>query len=291
MVIKIKFRGVRGSYPVAGEEFARYGWASTCCEVLVDKRLLIFDAGSGIIPLGQELLQHKIPACSLYYTHFHVDHCFGMNFFQPLFRKNTEIAIIGPVQGKGSLKRNLEFITDELIHPVGIAEFPCKKHFVDIRGGEILGYKPGEVAPEVITPEQLGQDRLVVKTLFNAAHSQLGVINYRVEHAGRAFVFATDIEGDPSLGYNKALAEFAAGADLLAMDGQYSETEYVSRQGWGHSTFAMACRTAAEAGVGKLAIIHHDPAHDDEFLDRVEAELQNASCPVILAREGGVEEL
>ena len=104
-IINIKFRGVRGSRAVAGASFKRFGCASTCCELQVAGRRLIFDAGSGIIPLGNEILKSKNKAFSLFFTHFHHDHFYGMNYFKPLYDKNCEAVFIGSTYGKGSLKK------------------------------------------------------------------------------------------------------------------------------------------------------------------------------------------
>ncbi len=247
---------------------------------------MIFDAGSGIVPLGREILKSGNKELSLLFTHFHLDHICGMNYFKPLYDKNSEVVFIGSIYGKGSLKKNMEYITDKLVHPVSIKSFPCKKHFVDVTGGETLLYKKGKARPYLKRSTKSIDNELLVKTLFNKSHSQLGVMNYRIEYNGKVFVFATDIECDSVIGYNKELAEFSCGADLLAMDGQYTDEEYSKRIGWGHSTYKMACRTAVEAGVKKLMIIHHDPEHDDKVLSKISREVKGILKYASLAREG-----
>ncbi len=286
--INIIFRGVRGSYPVAGALFRRYGSESTCCEVRVGGRLLVFDAGSGIISLSKQMCDNKESELSLFFTHFHIDHCFGMNYFVPFHLKSTEVAFVGPVYGKGSLKQNLEHITDVLVHPVSIAELPCKKHYIDVKGEEVFVYREGRARPYLRKSGKTTEEEVVVRTLHNKQHSQLGVINYRVEHRGKAFVFATDVECDRESGYNKELAEFSAGADLLAMDGQYTSEEYETRVGWGHSAYDMTCRTAEVAKVKKLVIIHHDPSHDDKAMHDIATNAKGMYASTIVAREGGV---
>ena len=277
---------MRGSYAVSGEDFQRYGCNSTCCEIRVGGRILIFDAGSGIIRLGQDMLAAGDNSFSLYFTHFHVDHCYGMNYFLPLYHRSSTAVFAGPVFGRGSLKSNLEYITDELVHPVSVNMLPCRKYFVDIQGGETLGYREGEIQPQLLEAGAKTVGEVIVRTLHNPAHSQLGVINYRVEYEGKAVVFATDVECDPAVGYDRALAEFARGADLLLLDGQYTDQEYEQKKGWGHSTCRMACYTALVAGVQRLLLIHHDPFHDDEFLDNLGVEAETYFSEVSLAREG-----
>ena len=53
---KIKFRGVRGSYPVANRDFLQYGGNTSCVEVNVNGHLIILDAGTGLINVGNELM-------------------------------------------------------------------------------------------------------------------------------------------------------------------------------------------------------------------------------------------
>ncbi len=276
---------------MAGSEFRRYGHASSCYQVTAGDRELIFDAGLGIIPAGRELLKSPVPELSLYFTHFHIDHCLGLNYLLPLYRPEFTVSFIGPVFGKGTLKKNLEYITDELLNPVGLTMFPCRKNFIDLQGSEVLGYCGGKSRPYRRRQGFTARDQVVVRTLHNPAHSQLGVINYRVEFGGKTLVLATDVEGDTELGYSPAVADFAAGADLLLLDGQYTAAEYAPRRGWGHSTFEMACRTAEFAGVKQLVVIHHDPGHTDKQLAAMEREARAIFRNTVFAREGMALEL
>ncbi len=247
---------------------------------------MVFDAGLGIIPAGRELLKTEVHELSLFFTHFHLDHCLGLNYLLPLYRPEFTVSFIGPAFGKGSLRKNLEFITDELVNPVGLKLFPCRKNYIDLQGSEVLVYCDGKVRPYRRRRGFAARDRVVVRTMHNLRHSQLGVINYRVEFGGKALVLATDVEGDAELGYSPEVADFAAGADLLLLDGQFTAGEYASRQGWGHSTFEMACRTAERAGVKQLAVIHHDPGHTDKMLAAMEREARVIFRNTFFAREG-----
>ena len=284
--INICFRGVRGSYPVLSSSHRRYGGEGSCCEVEVAGRRIIFDAGSGIIRLGKELVNDKLSSsATICFSHFHNDHYMGLNYFIPLYMKNYHITFLGPVYGKGSLRDNLEYITDVLVHPVKIIDTPCCKDYLDITGGETYVYREGRNRPYLRKSGNTKADEVVIRTLYNKKHSQLGVINYRIEYQGKVFVFATDVEANLQLGYDKELAEFAAGADLLAMDGQYTLEDYKTRMGWGHSTYIMSCKTAEIAGVKKLAIIHHDPDHDDKIMSEIAKKSKVLFKNTVVARE------
>ena len=52
----VRFRGVRGSYPVPGEATSRVGGNTACVEVWAGGHLIIIDAGTGIIGLGKECM-------------------------------------------------------------------------------------------------------------------------------------------------------------------------------------------------------------------------------------------
>ena len=54
----------------------------------------------------------------------------------------------------------------------------------------------------------------------------------------------------------------------------------------GHSSFDQAMQVAEMAGVKRLALTHHDPDHDDEFLERIENCVKNGSPTRCLLREG-----
>jgi len=61
-----------------------------------------------------------------------------------------------------------------------------------------------------------------------------------------------------------------AGAGLVIHDAQYTPEEYLSKKNWGHSTYEYAVGLAAAAGVRQLALTHHDPTHDDAFVEAIE---------------------
>ena len=105
---RIKFRGVRGSYPVPREDFLKYGGNTSCIEVNVGGHLIILDAGTGLISLGNELMQKYIESgttlsdrtpirCSILLSHIHLDHIQGFPFFRPSHLASTRMALLGGV--------------------------------------------------------------------------------------------------------------------------------------------------------------------------------------------------
>src|SRR5262249_28260876 len=112
------------------------------------------------------------------------------------------------------------------------------------------------------------------------------VYGFRIEHGGRAIVYATDTEHFACV--DPTLAKLARGADILIYDAQYTPAEYPSRVGWGHSTWQAGVELARAAGVGRLVLFHHDPARTDAQLAALEADA-NAALPGTIAAREGVE--
>jgi ribonuclease BN (tRNA processing enzyme) len=88
-------------------------------------------------------------------------------------------------------------------------------------------------------------------------------------------------------GIDQDIVEFARNADLLIHDGQYTRQEYENKfKGWGHSSWEHAVEVAIKANVKRLIITHHDPDHNDAFLDDLEKECQKILPNALFAKEG-----
>ncbi len=277
-----------------GEQTLRYGGNTTCHEVLAGTRQLIFDAGTGIIGLGIEMAEshmatHAPIRTSLFFSHAHHDHTYGFLYFKPVYLPSTQLAIVGPKTYAGSMEDLLRALLTDPFHPVQLDEMGMTHTLTDVYGGEVLCFKDGEDAMTVLeNGEETSPEDVVVRVCANCNHTKLGVLHYRVEYAGKSYVFATDVEGTED--GEETLATFAEGADLLAHDAQYTDKDYYEgpppRRGWGHSTYRMACATARRAGVKRLAIIHHEPERSDTCLDALADELQEMFPGAFMAKEG-----
>lgn len=286
--ITIVFRGVRGSHPMPGPSTIRFGGNTTSQELRVGGRLLVFDAGTGIISLGDDLIREGGKRhIAVFFSHNHHDHTDGILYFKPAYDASTTMHIFGPVDRPGSILDALENLSSPAAHPVPLTRMGMHFNCAVLGDGDVVRWAAGDDAPAIVGPgTALSPDDVVVKVMKNNLHPLEGVLNFRLEYAGRSYVYATDVEGDEEHG-DPRLAQFAKGADLMSHDGQYTSEEYQSsKRGWGHSTIAMAIRTARMAGVKRLAIIHHEPAHSDDQLEAMESKVQ-ADCPeIFLAREG-----
>ncbi len=284
--IHIVFRGVRGSHPMPGPTTLRFGGNTSCQEVRIGGRLIVLDAGTGIISLGVDLAG-KPQNMAIFFSHNHHDHIGGILYFRPAYSPKTTLHIFGPADNPGTILDALEDISSPAAHPVQLARMGMNYSCTVLDGGEVVVWAKDAGAPHLARPDEaIPPDAVVVWVFKNPLHPIVGVLNFRLEYNGKSYVYASDVEGDEENG-DPALAEFAKGADLLAHDGQYTSDEYSAfHKGWGHSTVKMAVKTAKLAGITRLAIIHHEPMHSDAKLEEMEREAQGLFPGLFFAREG-----
>jgi len=274
-MLNVTFWGVRGSVPVSGAEFARYGGATTCLEISIDGAgdgtpdRVIIDCGTGVTELGKRW-GDRAPRALILQTHFHWDHIQGFPFFAPLFNPRGEFAL-------WSVEREGCGLRDVLVSQMTRPTFPI--------GIDIL---PAALTFDALPPQgarQLGD--LTVR--WAEVHHPSGCTAFRLDHRGASVVFSGDVEVQQ--GGRDALVTLARGADLLVMDAQYLPEEYPHRRGFGHSTPQDAVDVARAAGVRHLVMTHHDPTHTDDVLDRKLASarrIAGATLTVHNAREQGL---
>jgi phosphoribosyl 1,2-cyclic phosphodiesterase len=293
----LRFWGVRGSYPVSHRGALKYGGNTSCVEVVAGKHQIIFDAGTGIIGLGKELVKNNQDPLSLnlFLSHTHHDHLSGFYFFDPLFDKRNRINIFGPGSGKRSLAETLRVAMAPALFPVGLDGVEAKKSIWSLVGGECIELRDNRQAPRITKSVGLRDNhtaQAIILTHSSPAHPN-GVILYRVFFQGRSVVYATDLEEAPG-GYPDVI-EFARDADVLIHDAQYLESEYASaanpRKGWGHSTVESATEVAKKAGIKRLVLFHHEPTHDDRCIDEILKLARRRFPGTTVAAEGTVMSL
>ncbi|NMG08622.1 MBL fold metallo-hydrolase [Brasilonema sp. UFV-L1] len=269
----VHFWGVRGSIPCPGPHTVRYGGNTPCIEMQVGGKRLIFDGGTGLHVLGQSLLPHLPIEAYIFFTHSHWDHMQGFPFFYPGFVKGNTFHIYGAIAPDGSTIE--QRLNDQMLHP----NFPVP---LQIMQANLDFY-------DVISGQAIQIDDINIETApLNHPGEAIG---YRVNWRGGAVAYITDTEH-----YSDRLDEnvlwLVRNADILIYDSTYTDEEYYSpikpKIGWGHSTWQEAVKVARSANVKTLVIFHHDPSHDDDFLDRVGQEVAQKFPNAIMAREGMV---
>jgi len=272
--LRIKFWGVRGSYPAPGAGTVKYGGNTSCVEIRVGERTIILDAGTGIIPLGRELARRRALDTVLLFSHLHHDHTQGFPFFVPAYLPNAKLHIFGPDGTHESLKNVLEHNQSSETFPVSLREMASRKEIQSVRESQVIVWNEAGVRVTE-SAVRLSDDAVVIRIHKSYAHPG-GVYVYRITWRGKSVVYATDTEG--YVGTDRRLAQFAKNTDVLIHDAQYLETHYQGqlagvpvRQGYGHSTVTMACEVAFASEAGQLILFHHDPSYSDAVVAGMEA--------------------
>ena len=281
----LKFWGVRGSYPVAQREMLGVGGNTASVEIATPYARILFDAGTGIIPLGQEIMRHAQTPLVLLLSHWHHDHLQGLPFFAPLFRPNTSLTIAAPAHDENDLAEKLRNVMSPPQFPVEWNATRAAKTLLPLPQNTTLYLDTNGALS--LTPRG---HSLTVRVFHSSAHPN-GSTLYRVEYRGVAIVYATDVESDAS--HASAIVEFARGATLLIHDAQYQRAHYlgqppfaISTHGFGHSTNEMAAAIARAAHVKQLVLFHHDPNYSDDTIARIQTQTRALFGKTIAAREG-----
>ena len=267
--MRVRFWGTRGSIATPGPGTNHYGGNTSCVELTTaNGDLLIFDCGTGARPLGAALMAQgkKGISANILLGHTHWDHIQGFPFFTPAFVKGNSIAIYGPEGSRGPLHGVLAGQMEYTYFPMDLTQLPASITYHDLTEGI----------------HTIGGARVATQFLNHPAMT----VGYRVEADGVAMVYLVDHEpfsdtlwragAEPgSIGSilhdgDRRHANFMADADLVIHDAQYTPEEYASKKTWGHSPYDYVVQIAAAAGVRRLALTHHDPGHDDDFILDIE---------------------
>lgn len=247
----IKCWGSRGSIPVSGKEYNKYGGDTTCIEIRTESGdIIIVDAGTGIRKLGNTLIEEGRRKFNLLFTHAHWDHLIGFPSFKPLFMDGTELIVYRCPFPDDYIEKMLATVMNPPNFPVRYSDLRASIQYIDS-------------CPETF---QIGS--VTVESIL-LSHPDSGC-GYKFTENGNTFVFLTDNE----LGFNhpgglpvEAYIEFCKGADLLLHDAEYTRSEYQTRVGWGHSVYTDVVDLAIEAGVRQLGLFHINSERTDYQMD------------------------
>lgn len=266
----LQFWGCRGTIPVPGPETVKFGGNTSCVSLsFPDQHIFIFDAGTGIKQLANQLVgsgRKKITG-TIFISHPHWDHINFVPFFTPLFMPGNQFTFVGsPVQGLG-IEQLVGNQMGGVHFPITAREFGAQVLYKDIGEGEF------DIGPAK------------VKTMLLCHPGNC--LGYAVYYGGKKICYVTDNELFPedsdmySANYLSRLIAFVQDADVLITDSTYFDEEYATKVGWGHSGISSVCDFAHRAKVKNLYLFHHDPDQNDEALQR-----KLGLCEQILATLG-----
>lgn len=262
----IRFWGTRGSIPVSGRPYARFGGDTTCFEIVIAGRRIIVDAGSGLRRLGRAMMAAGEGDATILFSHLHLDHVIGLTAFPPLWRMPGTTTMHLPAPAEADPAAQLSALFGEPFFPVSFDQAPGRV--------SLLRFLPGE------PPAIAGLD--LATTPLQPAN---GAAGFRFRHADRTLVILTDYEhgaDDP----DAKLVTFCEGADLLVYDAMWDEAiDYSPHRGWGHSTWQAGLRLLKAAAAKRLACVHHSPSLSDRALEVREAKLRERQADSFYARQ------
>lgn len=252
------------------------GGNTTCVEITVNNTCLIFDMGTGIRQLGDEILKNfdknKSYEFHIFISHTHWDHLQGFPFFGPAYRPNVKLNFYSP---QPDIKGRLEYQHDFRFFPVSMEQMASQKIYHQLE------------AEETVTINDI-----LIKNI--ELHHPGKNYAYRIEYGGKSFVYATDAEyNNQSKEKIDRYIDFYKDADILYFDAHYSFDEEIEKIDWGHSSAIFGIELAIRANVKNLYLTHHAPEKDDFEIYRLlekALEYQHLTYPgsnlkVELARE------
>ena len=262
--MKITFWGSRGSIPVSGRQYLKYGGDTACVEIRTQNdEIIIIDAGTGIKNLGNKLIAEKRKKAHIFFTHAHWDHLIGFPFFKPIYLKDFTLDILGCKYSQDSIRAMLSNVMDPPLFPVNLGEL---KSTIVYNGGCV----------DTITIDSVTVDPI----FLNHPNNGMG---YRLTENGKSFVFLTDNEIGIRSGTGRELAhvhesgrtyreyvDFSRNAGLFVHDAEYTPEEYYhGRISWGHSSYLDALELAIDAGVKHFGLYHHNQDRTDDEIDDI----------------------
>ncbi|MDY7100248.1 MAG: MBL fold metallo-hydrolase [Actinomycetota bacterium] len=250
--MRVTFYGVRGSTPCPCDANARYGGNTSCVLVEVDDTSppILLDLGTGLRRFGETIGRDEAFRGVAFLSHLHWDHLQGLPFFGPVLRPTGSLDIHGPNPGRGlSLAEAVDRGIQPPLFPVRLADFQGEIRFHELTSEPVV----------------VGNARVTSASVLHTGPTA----GYRIDAQGMSLAYIPDHQqpGADDLSVTDEVLELCDGVDLLIHDTQYDEDEFVNKADWGHCTPAYALEIARLAGVRELAMFHHDPSHDDQFMD------------------------
>jgi len=302
--MKLKFWGTRGSVPSPGPSTVKYGGNTSCIQIEGSSgECIILDAGTGIRPLGLELMgKYKpLPLIHLLISHTHWDHIQGFPFFVPCYIPNTKIEVKGPVH----------FLEGKTLQ--SIFDVQMQYDFFPVSNQQLKA----DITYETLGETDFGIGNIKVRSRF--LNHPIRSLAYLLSEKEKTIIYTGDHEpyynlfetgsgiaseedddllfgdvGTTVENANSRFVDFIKEVDLLVIDSQYTPEEYPSiRRGFGHSSWDHCVDWMKASGAKQMILTHHDPIRTDEAIDKIFDQVRDAAekkgldpAKIMMAKEG-----
>jgi phosphoribosyl 1,2-cyclic phosphodiesterase len=262
--MKIRFRGVRGSFPVASTACRRYGGNTPCVEVTTAESTILIDAGSGIRQAGKSLCAKGVKRIHLLMSHTHWDHIQGLPHFAPLYCPDTHITFYSLHRHDG-LDAVLAGQQASPFTSLPLDQVAARLDFVTIEEGRQIKIGSSQITSRRLNHPDITSGYRIVSD--GAVFSYISDTDLYGEQLHCSDVqINSDAEKELYLGQlRQAACQLAADSDLMVCDTFFLPEEY--KPDYGHSRPDDALRLGMEADARAIALFHHAPHYDDEILD------------------------
>ncbi|WP_082529295.1 MBL fold metallo-hydrolase [Aurantimonas sp. Leaf443] len=272
-VFSLRVWGARGSVSAPATDNCRFGSDTSCIEVRAGGRVVLLDAGTGIIPCGRRLKGEGVETFDVLLTHCHFDHVMGLPFMPLLYADGVSARIhAGHFLDNTTCRNMVERFMCAPYFPITPKQFAAGVDYVDFRPPDRLRLAEG----------------LEVATL--RLNHPNGAVGYRLDCGGRAIAYVTDTEHEPGRP-SEAILAFVEGCDVMIYDSMYTDAEFPAYRGYGHSTWEEGVRLCRAARVGALVIHHHDISRDDVWLEDLSQRARDVFPEAHVGRTGLVIEV
>lgn len=270
---RVKIWGARGTLPVSGEKFRKYGGNTICIEVRCGSHVLLFDAGCGLLPAGQALKAEGIGDVNMFFSHCHYDHIIGFPYFKPFFNRENDVRIwSGHLAGQKTTHEIIAEFMSPPWFPVPLDVCCAQIVTKDFKAGDVLDVHP---------------DLNITTDMLNHPGNAIG---YRIDWQGRSLAIITDTEHETGK-LDKSVLKLIDNVDLFLYDASFTEAEMNTYRGYGHSSWQQAVLLAKHANAKSVGLIHHAPFRTDDELEAIEADAQKEFAGVFAAWDGQTIEL
>lgn len=271
---QLRFWGVRGSYAAPFPSHLGVGGNTSCVEIRAGDHLLVCDAGTGIIPLGNELVQQdQIQEMLVILTHYHWDHVCGLPFFVPAFVPDWKINFFGPGANPKTIEEHVSAQMKAPYFPVGTETWLAETNYLSPKGDS---FQHGSMKINFSNVHHPGitygyKIKVNDKTVIYASDNECMFIEKSIKNRSDEFseeehdLFREMIQEE-----HQSELNLFKDADILIHDAQYTPDDYDKKRGWGHSCYIDTITTAIHANVKELYLFHHDPNYDDAAMDEIQ---------------------